>query len=162
MSAFSKLQFAQKRRLVRRVSFRTQRFLDLTTGVMPVNTILLIGDRPAPNAPADPGFHFTPFGAFCHSSLWLNRELDAAKIPEHKLTWINSADVNGEPTNAAVLKHNWTGIIALGGNAAKWVSKAKINKPFAQVQHPQAWKRFHSKEHYPLISALESLCRGMP
>lgn len=162
MSAFSKLTFTEKRNLVFRVSFRKRRFLDLANGVVMPNTILLIGDKPAPNAPNDPEFHFTPFGAFCHSSLWLNCQLEAAKIPERKLTWINSADVNGTLTNPKILHHNWAGIIALGGNAAKWVSKAKINKPFAQVQHPQAWKRFHSKEHYPLISTLEILCKGVP
>ena len=137
------------------IRLRVQERIKLFTG--PVRgadkRVLLVGDRPAPDAPDDDRFHFVPFGAEHHSSLWLNLLLTRSLIPERELAWVNAYDRHGNPTDPAILKHPWKAVYALGGNAAKWL-KAE-GKKHGRVPHPQAWKRFHSKEPYPLIDFLK-------
>ena len=150
-NAFNKLDAITRVAINDRVLLRMKRFLALKTGAWtPKNEILLVGDRPAPSAPVDPAFHYTPFGAHWNSSLWLNALLEKHQIPEERLGWVNAYDLDGTPTNQAVLKHQWGQIIARGGNASQWCKQHVHIK----VQHPQAWKRFHSKEPYPLIGYL--------
>ncbi len=120
-----------------------------------LHTILLIGDRPAPDAPKDPKFHFTPFGAHRHSSLWLNMQLEAAEIKEQSMIWINAYDFRGEPNDSYWLALGYKKIIALGNNAEKWIKSTNLDVPYAKVQHPQAWKRFHGSEPYPLLELLK-------
>lgn len=120
----------------------------------PRGRTLLVGDRPAPSAPDDPDFHYTPFGAITGSSLWLNLQLHHAEIPESQLAWVNAADLHGTVADHAVLRARWLRVVALGGNANRWVLKAGLPKAHVHVMHPQAWKRFHAREPYPLITLL--------
>lgn len=152
LNAFKALDADTRAALANRVSSRKRRFVSgLTT-----SNVLLIGDRPAPSAPDDPKFHYTPFGAMWNSSLWLNLLLHHANIPETELSWVNAADFYGRSTDKNILKEPWKLIIALGGNAAGWIKSEEV--PFIKVHHPSAWKRFHSKEPYPLI---EVLCKHL-
>jgi hypothetical protein len=146
-----KLSGELERALTERIEFRKHRFLELMKGIA-VPSILIVGDKPAPDAPDDDMFHFTPFGAMRHSSLWLNRQLHEADIPEEWLTFVNAADRHGTPTSRKILEHKWRNIIALGGNARRWILPAQV--PHAMVNHPQSWKRFHTREEYPLICLL--------
>lgn len=122
--------------------------------------ILIVGDCPAPSAPNDPDFHYTPFAALCHSSLYLNLQLHQGGIPESSLAWVNSADFHGNKAGYDVLRHPWSHIIALGGAAEKWLRHCPFQiSQYAKVQHPSAWKRFHYSEPYPLVCLLQTLTR---
>ena len=155
MSALDKLDRKLQQQLVNRVLARKMRFLKLRAGEWkPSNgQLLLIGDRPAPSAPRDLGFHYTPFGALTNSSLWLNQQLEQFHIPEDGLAWVNATDINGVKTDHKILEHHWGGIIALGNNAKLWACKG-TSKVVWLAQHPSAWKRFHSREPYPLLGLL--------
>src|SRR5271167_2568374 len=118
--------------------------------------ILIVGDRPGPSAPKEPYYHHTPFYSTKHCSGWLNLLLEAEKIPEKKLVWINSADENGKyyPISLVTAMEPKK-IIALGGKAAAWLKKNGV-EDFILMHHPQYWKRFHNKERYPLIDLLRA------
>jgi hypothetical protein len=123
----------------------------------PVKAVL-VGEKPgngARNLPAN--FHHTPFYSTKNSSLWLNTLLLRTGINEEHLFWINSADMDGVPASTSHLQ-GWgdAEIIALGGAAEKWISGAGMT--CARFYHPQAWKRFRSKEEYPLIAFLQKTC----
>lgn len=159
LTAFTKLDSKLQDSLLERVISRKARFLALTKQDKFQRSILIVGDKPAPSAPTDPAFHYTPFGALEHSSLWINLQLTKASIDEAKLSWINAADLAGIGTSYKVLEHNWMAIICLGGSAAKWIRSyhgTLIPKVY-QVHHPAAWKRFNSKAEYPLIPLLVQL-----
>ena len=153
MTAFERLDAPTRAALILRTAFRQARFVakELPTK----GSVLLVGDRPAPDAPDDVTFHYTPFGALKHSSLWLNLQLHDAGIPEERLYWTNAYDHKGNPTGYEVLDTE-AQVIALGGNADVWVKKHERLGHW-KVQHPQAWKRFHSAEPYPLIECLSFL-----
>jgi hypothetical protein len=163
MSAFRKLDAEVRKAIIARLLFRKARWLDLSKRGVMVPSILLVGDRPANDAPNDPEYHYTPFSALHHSSLWVNLQLHNAGIPEEWLTWINSADNWGNPMRYDVLQHPWQQIILLGGNAKKWIDRAQ---PEVLVQagtlHPQAWKRFHSKDRYPLLDLIQEARARLP
>jgi hypothetical protein len=142
-----KYAFLKTNSLVR--SDSTQ-FLEFVKG-----KVLLIGDRPAPSAPDDPEFHYTPFAALWNSSLWLNLKLHEAGVDEANLRWINSAEKNGTPTNYGIMLGEFSKVICLGGNAEKWLLKTGWGKAYSRVDHPAYWKRFHPKDDYPLIELLK-------
>ena len=119
---------------------------------MPQNKILIVGDRPGPSAPIDPNYHHTPFYSMKHCSGWLNKLLDGSGIDENKLLWINTYDKDGIPNKISPHSLKPSKIIALGGNASKWVKSFKVS--FTSTYHPQYWKRFRNKEIYPLLNIL--------
>lgn len=153
MTAFDRLDASIRAALILRTAFRQARFV--AKEIPTQGSVLLVGDRPAPDAPDDPAFHYTPFGALKHSSLWLNLQLHNAGIPEERLYWINAFDRNGNPAPASHLATK-AHVIALGGNADRWIRGHK-HLGCWKVQHPQAWKRFHANEPYPLIDILSFL-----
>lgn len=123
------------------------------------NRILIVGDRPGPGAPQTPHYHHTPFYSIKHCSGWLNGLLEDNSIPEDELVWLNSHTYDGEPTPYDVINFMQPRvIIALGGNADRWL----INGGFKHqtVYHPQYWKRFKSKEEYPLINMIRESLTG--
>lgn len=159
LNAFKQLDPAVRKAIIARVAERKQRYLKFTTGSPDkVADILLVGDRPAPSAPDDPRFHYTPFGALWNSSLWLNLQLELNEIPEARLSWLNATDFYNTPTDHRFLTMmNWRMVVALGGKAESWLKKSELNLPVHKVHHPQAWKRFHAREPYPLIALLKSV-----
>lgn len=123
----------------------------------PVKAIL-VGEKPGNGARKMPAnFHHTPFYSTKNSSLWLNTLLIRAGVSEEHLFWINSADMDGVPASTTHLQ-GWgdARVIALGNLAEKWVSGVGLR--CEKFYHPQAWKRFHSKEEYPLVSFLKESC----
>lgn len=116
--------------------------------------VILVGDRPGNGAKKLPAnHHHTPFYSTKNSSLWLNKLLVEAGFHENSFFWINSADLHGTPSSYHHLEHwNNPRIIALGGNASKWLGAGGYKHE--QVWHPQAWKRFRNAEPYPLIDML--------
>ena len=125
--------------------------------VEPFKTTLIVGDRPGPKAPDDAEYHNTPFYSTKYSGGWLNEQLVLGGVNEKRLLWINSASKAGEPFDPSVLtQHSWTHVIALGNNAAKWLTKNDCTT-FVKVDHPQYHKRFKSTEPYPLVELLTQL-----
>lgn len=154
IGVLSKLSTGQQRSFIERL--RTRRIMSraLMDGRVGDDLVLVVGDTPGPGAPKINGYHHTPFYATVHCSGWLNLLLEEAAIPESGLVWINSTNVDGNPAPVSALDHNFRGIIALGGNAEKWLKKSGVTN-YVKVHHPQFWKRFHSKEAYPLIEQLK-------
>ncbi len=121
-------------------------------------SILLVGDQPGPRAPQTDDHHQTPFYSKEGSGGWLNEQLVKAALTEDRLFWINSATWDGRPGCTRALQLSWTAVIALGNNAAKWLTQHGI--PHIKVQHPQAHKRFNAGLEYPLIPILHDLHSG--
>jgi hypothetical protein len=121
--------------------------------------VILVGDRPGNGGRLLPAnHHHTPFYSTKNSSLWLNKQLVEAEIHENDLFWINAYDMDGTPSSHSHLE-GWPSdpvIIALGGNAARWLKAGGFDHE--QFYHPQAWKRFRSSEPYPLIDRLKEIC----
>lgn len=126
--------------------------------ISPLKTTLIIGDRPGPGAPKEPGYHHTAFYSTKHCSGWLNAALVLEGIKEDKLLWVNSADENGTPLSPSVLEHPWRNVIVLGGNAKKWLQKnVDWSFKFHYAHHPQYHKRFKNNERYELLDLLTTL-----
>jgi hypothetical protein len=158
-TGYKRLSPELQKSLLNRVMYRRYQYTKFwSRDLLPEEcNILIVGDRPAPSAPADYSvFWYTPFGALRNSSLYLNLELENAGIDEHDLTWTNSTNISGESLSPAFLDPNrfpWKRIIALGGHATYWVTSA--GHKCESIPHPSYWKRFHSKEPYPLIDLLK-------
>lgn len=153
---FSKLESLMQFKILRRITLRKKKYVDFSNGNSCTPKILLIGDRPGPSAPQSNSYHHTPFYSVKHCSGWLNLQLEINSVPESDLLWINSADYDGTPTNLSLLENCYSNeVIALGHNAARWFSS--YGKPFIKLDHPQYWKRFKSKEAYPLIDYLKQI-----
>lgn len=154
LNQFKKLDAIVQKAIIKRCELRKERFLGFTKmGIIPVAKVLLVGDCPAPDAPDDLDFHYTPFGALWHSSLYLNVGLHSAKISEENLAWINAADHKKNPTKTDILEFDWPQIIALGGAAEKWIKRAGYD--CVKFDHPAYHKRFHNKRPYPLFDFLK-------
>jgi len=157
-AAFDKLPHKLQQGICRSLVLRKQNYLAAQAGKRwKQMRVILVGDRPGDGAKKLPAnHHHTPFYSTKNSSLWLNKQLEELGVHENDVLWLNSADLNGVPTDPKLLegwgKHT---IIALGGNASKWLEEH--GKPHLKVFHPQAWKRFHSKEPYPLLGHLQQL-----
>ena len=73
LNQFKKLDAETRRAMTERCVLRKKRFLGFTKqGIVPEAKVLIVGDCPAPSAPDDPDFHYTPFAALWNSSLFLN------------------------------------------------------------------------------------------
>lgn len=123
--AFAKLDpFAQQKILAR---LETRRQLWCKAQIRKLNAdelVLIVGDRPGPSAPKEPGYHHVPFYSTKHCSGWLNKQLEFEGIPEEKLIWLNSADENGNFYDIGIIEAMQPDvIIAMGGNAQKWLTK---------------------------------------
>jgi hypothetical protein len=138
-----------------RLEIRKRNYLRCLEGTLDnFDGVLIVGDKPGPSAPKDPGYHHTPFYSTKHCSGWLNSLLHIKGIPEEKLVWINSADKDGNPTDFSIVeKLNPDVTIALGGNAAKWLTK-NGKQDFIKHLHPQFWKRFRNSEPYTIVDIL--------
>ncbi len=120
-------------------------------GLFKKGNILIVGDRPGPSAK---GKNIPFVGEGCGS--WLLKNMDKSNIDERKLYWINSKDNFGVPATKdflALLQPSK--IICLGGEAAKWALDISDEYDVVTVPHPQYWRRFKSKERYPLLDLLK-------
>lgn len=114
--------------------------------------ILIIGEQSA-----KPPLHPIGQDPFCGtkgSSVWINEQLDKAKIREEDLFWINALNLDGSKADVEMIvkKLKPAKVIALGNIPSKLCNDLSI--PHIKVPHPAYWKRFHSKIKYPLIQYL--------
>lgn len=158
--SYPKLTEAEKQQVMLNLVQRRKRFevCILKGKEKPAGKVVLVGDRPGPAAPLEPDYHHTPFYSTKHCSGWLNTLLFKSGIEESDLIWINAFDKDGNPTDYKVLERvtptdfyigGPAPIIALGGNAAKWLKKGGYDN-FVQTTHPQYHKRFRNSEQYEL------------
>lgn len=101
-----------------------------------------------------------PFCSMQGCSGWLNELLETAGIDENKLFWVNTIH-DGVYTDLQILVNTLkpSAIVALGETANVALKASGIMTYY--VYHPQYWKRFKSKEEYPLIPLLRELtCVG--
>jgi hypothetical protein len=164
---FRSLDKSGQRTFAQNLTLRRRRYTNITAylrgaarlGEEVRDKILLIGDRPGPSAPVDPGYHHTPFYSTKHCSGWLNNLQVKTETPEDQLVWINSTDFRGLPLPASIINDlDPHSIVILGGHARKWFETTdgwEEYCPFVEdVPHPQYWKRFKNKEPYPLFQVL--------
>lgn len=139
----------------KRLEVRVDRFHRITAGSLIKADVILIGDRPGPAAPEQKNFLHVPFNSLKHCSGWLNKQLEENDIPESRLAWVNAYDKKGNPTDPDIVDFvmGKPVVYALGGNAEKWCKKMGVHYDCV-FPHPQYWKRFKSKESYPLIDRL--------
>lgn len=83
-------------------------------------------------------------------SLWLNRQLT---IFEHDFYWINAKNSSGWEDASFLSSLKPGRIIALGNVAKQWCENNNLK--YEHTYHPQYWKRFRSKERYPLLDMLK-------
>lgn len=114
--------------------------------------IALVGDMFAERKDSD-SFYQWPFASFNRMgcSQWLAKQLQTADVHERDLVWVNS----DQPMRRFIENHPTSKIVALGGTAATVL--AKMGVEHEAVEHPQAWKRFHSSNPYPLIKLLKEM-----
>lgn len=119
--------------------------------------VFLIGERTS--HPEKNKLH-APFCSTKACSGWLNKLLCEADVNEKDLFWVNALDNDGTPVDLGSMhaylqpKH----IFALGKVAEE---RLKVyNLSYTAFAHPQYWKRFKSKEPYPLIAALKRVLHG--
>jgi hypothetical protein len=158
-TAFSKLETAAQRGILRALVERQKLYTRAMRGECVNPRVILLADTPGPGRPTDPSYHHTPFYSTKHSSLWINRLLWEHRVPESALLWFNTTLADGTPLSHRLffnqVKSHPT-VICLGGNAEKWLKTfALYQGHYEKVFHPQAWKRFHSKEPYPLLAVLQ-------
>lgn len=97
-----------------------------------------------------------PFVSFNRAGCadWLTQQLESAGIPETALYWVNARNAAGVLTKPEFIRELQPArIIALGEEAHKWCEHHAHIRHIT-VPHPQYWKRFCSKEPYPLLKEL--------
>lgn len=154
--SYAALPAVDKQEIASRLDTRKHIYTGILSGGVETVEVLLVGDRPGPSAPKHDLYVHTPFFSVKHCSGWLNALLHANSIPEHRLAWINSSDRVGTPLNFDIVrKLRPTRILALGGNAERWLIKNGCSS-YIKVDHPQYWKRFKNSQPYPLVDALKT------
>jgi hypothetical protein len=118
-------------------------------------SVLLVGEQVS--HPKENKYH-APFCSTKGCSGWLNVLLENACIPEDKLFWVNALDNDGSKVDLANLYAQLqpTTVIAMG-NVARDSLRSQGITEFEHVPHPQYWKRFKSKQPYPLIVVLHKI-----
>lgn len=160
--AFDRLDRELQRSILKRLTLRRTRYMRAMNMETRSTEVILLGDTPGPGRPTATGYHHTPFYSTKNSSLWINKLLSDHGVPETSLLWYNTTLADGSPLDRNLiniqLKHNPQAVvICLGGNAEKWFKKNFQGVEYHKVFHPQAWKRFHSKEPYPLLGHLQQM-----
>jgi hypothetical protein len=109
--------------------------------------VLLVGEGPSDN----PFVGFTRAGC----SAWLAERLEEAKISEASLYWVNAIAEDGRPNSTWFIRHlrpRW--IVAMGRVAEEWLGSGSVFA-YTPVVHPQFHKRFHHREPYALVDAIQ-------
>lgn len=141
-------------RLLNRILFSKDipREFNNVAGSIQYSRFVLIGESPSKESPFE---HYYPFLDQIGCSGWLNRLLDVENISEQDLFWINAYHLDGSPNDLEILKYlKDKKIICLGKKAEKWLTPSGLK--YESVPHPQYWKRFKSKERYPLMDLLKT------
>jgi hypothetical protein len=122
--------------------------------------VLLIGEQAArlnENTPEQQ--------AFCDHrgcSGWINALLEKEGFPESKLFWLNALFNNGDRVHLSsfVKLMEPVKVIALG----KVATQSCIDQQVEHIStyHPQYWKRFKSRQRYPLLDILKPILENIP
>lgn len=162
-AAFDKLPDETQRNIRFALQVRKHRYTQaMRRGYSPTKVVLL-GDTPGPGRPSTLGYHHTPFYSTKNSSLWLNKLLVEHRVNEQNLLWFNTTLADGTALDPIHLSDvsklcKKPAVICLGGAAERWLKDtAKWDGQYIKVHHPQAWKRFHSKDPYPLLGHLQHI-----
>jgi len=157
-AAFDKLDYMVQRGIIQMLIKRRDRYLKAMKLERVNAKVILLADTPGPGRPTDPDYHHTPFYSTRNSSLWINRLLWEHGIPETSLLWFNTTLADGTPLDSKIFFNQLDStpkVICLGGRAERWLNTRTLHRaPYEKVFHPQAWKRFHSKQRYPLLDVL--------
>lgn len=110
--------------------------------------LVLIGEAFAERKDQD-AFYQWPFASFSNEgcSQWLTNQLDTVDVGEHDVLWLN-ADQDLSVLHDLQPER----VIALGTKAYEQLYRLKIVA--STVPHPQAFKRFNSKQRYPLLDLI--------
>jgi hypothetical protein len=131
------------------LSFRSRQHpLDIqSAGNWDARTVI-VGETFADQKDEDPLYQW-PFASFSNQgcSQWLTTQLDLAGINEKELLWVNA-----DQLSPSMLNDQRQQIIALGKTAERTLFDFSLK--FEACEHPQSWKRFNSKDAYPLIDLL--------
>lgn len=115
------------------------------------NDIVLVGERPSGVSPLQKTY---PFCGLNGSSKWMNNLLDAEKIDEADLFWVNAYDGYGKSNDPLLVKNCLSAtVIALGNVASEWCKENGVIH--LKIYHPQYWKRFRAGERYPLLDLIK-------
>jgi hypothetical protein len=121
------------------------------SGSFTKHVVMMVGER---TSHPEANKKHLPFCSIKACSGWLNALLEEAGVPEDKLFWVNALDNDGSEVDLSKLASaiEPTAVFALGNIARDQLKKHHIEH--THVPHPQYWKRFKSKEAYPLIPLL--------
>lgn len=112
--------------------------------------ITIIGEKPAGPSPLVKSY---PFLEVAGSSGWLNSQLNDTHAREDRLFWVNALNLDDSENNPDIINQlKPKQIVCLGKIAEQWAKKNGWE--FVAFPHPQYWKRFKSKQPYPLIDFL--------
>ena len=141
-------------RYEQRIKLREDTNAPFGAGAFIHGNVMIVGEQDS-----DPSAnkHQMPFCTNKGCTGWLNKQLDAANIPEEKLFWVNSLHNDGSEANIdhLVTFMKPSAVLVLGGIARRICRKQGIE--FTPFYHPQYWKRFRSREKYALIDKLKGL-----
>ena len=141
-------------RYEKRISLTVETRAPLGAGAFIEGNVLLVGEQDSDPAASK---EQRPFCTNKGCTGWLNKQLDAASIPEEKLFWVNALNNDYTPVDlrllVAILRPS--AVLALGGIAQKQCKDQEVT--FTPFYHPQYWKRFKSKQPYALIARLKEL-----
>jgi len=133
------------------LSFRSRQHpLDIRSAGNWDAKIVIVGESFADQKDEDP-FYQWPFASFSNQgcSQWLTTQLDLAGVNEKDLLWVNA-----DQLSSSMLNDRRQQIFALGKVAEKTLFEFGLG--FKTCEHPQSWKRFNSKEAYPLIDLIRT------
>jgi len=157
--AFDRLPVETQKKIARQLEIRKDNYLLALSRAYSCDVkVVILGDKPGPGRPTDPGWHHTPFYSTRQSSLWLNRLLVDCGIDEHDLLWFNVEHANGKPLDPIHLRdleRFRPTFICLGGQAEMWMRRNAPTSRYEKVFHPQFVRRFKSREPYELIDLIK-------
>lgn len=147
------------KRYLRRIQLAALTTIYEGAGAFIPGNILLVGEQAA-NTKKDSNQQ--PFCSDYGCSGWLNDLLDEADIPEEKLFWLNALYNDGTPIvlKPMVLTCKPSIVVALGTVARKLCRDNYVEHQF--FYHPQYWRRFKSKQRYPLLDFLIEHTKNIP
>jgi len=116
--------------------------------------VVIVGEKFAEHHEFDALYQW-PFGALSGGgcSRWLARKLEAGGIGEDRLLWVNADQPKSVLLDVCVDRH----VVAMGREAQMRMSALGI--PHTEAMHPQAWRRFHAHEDYPVIEFLRGIVK---
>ena len=128
----------------------------LGTGSFILGNILIVGEQAASPSTSP---EQEPFCTSRGCSGWLNAKLELAGIPEDLLFWVNALNNDGTTLDLTFYVDQLQPMLvfALGRVAKNSCINQRINHE--SFPHPQYWRRFRTKEPYPLIVRLEELVK---